>query len=81
MPDQGNDYWFYVKSFGWGWGLPAKWQGWAVFAIYAVLLFGSRYLFLTSRYRILSMIVITVLLVAVVAWKGEKPLKWRWGGL
>lgn len=81
MRDQSNDFWFYAKSFGWGWGLPAKWQGWVVFVLYAALLFGGRFVFLTPRYLSVFVIGITVLLVAVVAWKGEKPLKWRWGGL
>lgn len=22
----------------------------------------------------------TVIFIAIVAWKGEKPLAWRWGG-
>jgi len=79
MPEQKDNYWFYVKRFGWGWGLPARWQGWVVFAAYAASLFGSRYFFHTFRYRLVFIIAITVLLIAIVAWKGERPLKWRWG--
>ena len=33
-PDtEANDrprYWFPAKRYGWGWGLPAVWQGWVV---------------------------------------------------
>ena len=28
------DYWFAVKLDGWGWGLPVRWQGWVVLALY-----------------------------------------------
>ncbi len=38
MPTHSNDYWFPAKRYGWGWGLPSRWQGWVVIAIYAVLL-------------------------------------------
>jgi len=30
-------YWFPAKRYGWGWGLPARWQGWLVIALYVVL--------------------------------------------
>ena len=76
MTDKNQDYWFYVKGFGWGWGLPSKWQGWLVYATYIALLFGGRYLFATPRYRLAFTIAITLALVGVVAWKGEKPLRW-----
>jgi len=75
-----NKFWFYAKSFGWGWSFPARWQGWAIFAAYAVLLFGIRFLSSTPEYRMPYVIGITVLLVLVVVWKGERPLRWRWGG-
>jgi hypothetical protein len=26
-----NRYWFRAKRYGWGWGLPCSWQGWAFF--------------------------------------------------
>ena len=38
MPTNSNEYWFPAKRYGWGWGLPSRWQGWVVLAIYAVLL-------------------------------------------
>jgi len=27
-----KDFWFPAKRFGWGWGPPTKWRGWAVLA-------------------------------------------------
>ncbi len=33
------DFWFPAKSYGWGWGLPVKWQGWLVLLAYFALTF------------------------------------------
>ena len=34
-------YWFPAKRYGWGWGTPTTWQGWAVFLVYAALVLGG----------------------------------------
>jgi hypothetical protein len=75
-------YWFPVKRYGWGWGLPVRWQGWVALALY----FGSIYAgvrYFRPRDSVAGFIVwlaiATILFVAVVAWKGERPLAWRWG--
>ena len=31
-------YWFPAKRYGWGWGPPNNWQGWAVVAGVAALI-------------------------------------------
>jgi hypothetical protein len=31
-------YWFPAKRYGWGWGFPITWQGWAIFVGFLVLL-------------------------------------------
>ena len=36
MNDQPR-FWFPVKRYGWGWGLPVRWQGWVVLAAYLAL--------------------------------------------
>lgn len=73
--------WFPAKRYGWGWGPPVRWQGWAVLVLYFLLLAicalwtlprGDVPLFL------LCCLVLTVLLIAVCRLKGEKP-RWRWG--
>lgn len=81
--EQGKpDYWFAVKRYGWGWGFPVRWQGWAVLGLY----FGSIYV--AIRYFpprnspvgfIVWFAVASAFLIAVVVWKGERPLAWRWG--
>lgn len=35
-----STYWFPAKRYGWGWGFPVTWQGWAVLAAF-VALFGA----------------------------------------
>jgi len=75
-------FWFPRKRYGWGWGLPVRWQGWLVLAVYAALLYaGLRHLAQRERFVILGIYVavLTVVLVAVVAAKGERPAGWRWG--
>ncbi len=75
-------FWFPVKRYGWGWGLPVRWQGWVVFVAYLVLLYAAIYYFTPRRDSIglsVSILVLTAALVVIVAIKGERPLAWRWG--
>jgi drug/metabolite transporter (DMT)-like permease len=76
-------YWFPVKRYGWGWGLPVRWQGWVVFVAYAALLYGGIYYFKAQRNvfaLLIYLLALTAVLIAIVAIKGERPLRWRWGG-
>ena len=41
MP-QDPEYWFPAKRYGWGWGLPATWQGWTVLAAFLILVAGGK---------------------------------------
>ena len=75
-------FWFPVKRYGWGWGLPVRWQGWVVFAAYLVLLYVGIYYFKPQRDVLgmsLYISLLTVALIAIVAIKGERPVGWRWG--
>lgn len=73
-------YWFPAKHYGWGWGIPATWQGWAVFfgfiaaAVALGILVAPRSL---SLYFV-SLAVVTGVLIAICYAKGEPP-RWRWG--
>ncbi len=78
--------WSHAKKYGFGWGLPATWQGWIVFIAYiAVLIFIISHIHarghsisgvLTS---FLPQILLTTLVFGVIVYlTGEKP-KWRWG--
>ena len=75
-------FWFPVKRYGWGWGLPVRWQGWVVFVAYLVLLYVGIYYFKPQRDVLgmsLYISLLTVALIAIVAIKGERPVGWRWG--
>jgi hypothetical protein len=72
-------YWFEAKRFGIGWTLPATWQGWVTVLVYVGLLFVGLRGFATSSSRLIYVAALSVLLVLIIVWKGEKPVKWRWG--
>jgi len=75
-------YWFRAKRYGWGWGLPLTWQGWAVLAAFALLVMLGAVLFpprQSMAFYSLYMLALSAALVGVCYLKGE-PTKWRWGG-
>ncbi|MET0209768.1 MAG: hypothetical protein ABW220_12055 [Burkholderiaceae bacterium] len=76
-----SPYWFPSKRYGWGWGLPTAWQGWAVLAIVLAAMSGAAIVFPPGE-RPLAFwalaAVVSAFLVGVCLVKGE-PLRWRWG--
>jgi hypothetical protein len=80
VTEQEPEYWFRAKRYGWGWGLPIKWQGWAVFVLWLVIfLYGVRYF--AYRHSLLHFVFasgMVILLLVICYWKGEPP-RWRWG--
>lgn len=74
-------YWFRAKRYGWGWGLPSAWQGWAVLVGFVSLLFAGTRLFPPER-EVRSFTIYTFMLsvtmLAICFAKGEPP-RWRWG--
>ena len=77
-----DNYWFPAKRFGWGWGLPRRWQGWLVLGVFFGL-FGLGVIYLQESARPVEFIAFASVLtlgMLVVCWiKGEPP-RWRWGG-
>jgi len=75
-----SPYWFRAKRYGWGWGLHATWQGWAVYAGYGVVVLGPLALGgdRGPRWSLAALAVATPALVWVSYVKGEPP-RWRWG--
>lgn len=78
--------WFRAKKYGWGWGLPITWQGWAVFIAYFAFIIWD---FLrmdefsnttsdTARLFPVHVMIATIVFVTIAYLTGEKP-KWRWG--
>lgn len=75
-------YWFAAKTYGWGWGLPATWEGWLFMLLWMPTAIGGT-CWLASRpgniaiaYGFLGLM-LAVLLTACFM-KGEPP-RWRWG--
>jgi hypothetical protein len=75
-----KQYWFPTKRYGWGWGLPSVWQGWATLIIYLGLIVAVAVIFPPEKELTLfiSLTVTLSLVLIVVCWiKGEPPRR-RW---
>jgi hypothetical protein len=75
-------FWFPVKRYGWGWGLPVRWPGWAVFVSYLALMYAGIAYFRPQRNFVGLLVyaaMLTAVLIAIVVAKGERPAAWRWG--
>jgi uncharacterized membrane protein YccC len=71
--------WFRAKTYGWGWGLPSRWEGWAVlFGFVAAMIAGTPLAARNSALFICYCGAWGAVLIAICFWKGEKP-RWRWG--
>ncbi len=74
-------YWFPAKTYGWGWGPPATWEGWLVLAVYIIAVIAVAVGFPPNRAPaafFAGLVVLTALLLAICWLKGEPP-GWRWG--
>jgi hypothetical protein len=75
-------YWFPAKRYGWGWGPPRTWQGWAVLTVFFGLTLAGAVLLLPAYGPavFVAWCAGLCLLLMLVCWiKGEPP-RWRWGG-
>jgi CHASE2 domain-containing sensor protein len=73
-----DPYWFPAKRFGWGWGPPRMWQGWAVLAVWTLVLLAGVLLLRPPAARVGFVLAMTALLSGICYLKGEPP-RWRWG--
>ena len=76
-----SKFWFPAKRYGWGWGPPVRWQGWAVLVGFFALLGAGFILLPPEQYALEFTIYASALagfLILVCYLKGEPP-KWRWG--
>jgi hypothetical protein len=76
-----HDYWFPAKRYGWGWGLPVRWQGWATLLAYIALLSVAAVKFRPAVHPPVFALLVAVLTLALVAvcWLKGEPPRWRWG--
>ncbi len=72
--------WFASKTYGWGWGLPLKWQGWVTLLLYVAAMTVGGILLAANHlwWFIVFCVAVSGMLVAICYWKGESP-RWRWG--
>ena len=77
MPETHDRYWFPAKRYGWGWGVPATWQGWAVLIGYVVLMTIASIATTVPEPRRALFAIATLALsggfIAICWWKGEPP--------
>lgn len=78
--------WFAPKRFGYGTGLPIRWQGWATIAVYFAMLYAAQFAVmteLTGTWRIVgiaaAVIVPTVIFGFVAYAKTDGGWHWRNG--
>ena len=76
-----EEYWFPAKRYGWGWGLPTRWQGWAVLITYFALIGLDMWLFPPARGAFTFALLVALSSIALVAvcWLKGEPPRWRWG--
>jgi len=81
MDPSNKAYWFRAKRYGWGWGLPLRWQGWAVLLAYFVLQFGALGLMMPANVPgFLAVTGVLIALLILVCWRTGEPPRWRRGG-
>ena len=75
-------YWFRAKRYGWGWGLPATWQGWVVLVAFVALVVLAAIIFPPPKHlwSYLACVAVLCLFVAGICWLKGEPPRWRWGG-
>jgi hypothetical protein len=71
--------WFAAKTFGIGSGMPLRWEGWAVLAVFTALLVAD-VRFAPAVWRPVGALVLVVLFGLVCALKTQGGWRWRWGG-
>jgi undecaprenyl pyrophosphate phosphatase UppP len=74
--------WFRAKKFGYGAGLPFKWQGWVVLGLYVLAMTGLGLLAdndkaIPTFVTVALMLILTGIFVVIVRKRTEGGWKWR----
>lgn len=67
--------WFASKRFGYGFGLPIAWQGWAVVLIYIVALYLASHLFDKSTVAFAAAV---IAITALFLWVAARTTRGGW---
>ena len=79
MPSRSRKPWFAPKRYGIGAGMPIKWQGWTLLALFfAILILANNYLDHHGA-RTVVIVVAAILLSIVAFFKTDGGWHWRWG--
>ena len=79
MNDDGK-YWFPAKRYGWGWGPPTAWQGWAVLAAFFLAIGIAAWILMPVHLAaFLSVVLLMTLLLLWICYAKGEPPAWRWG--
>ena len=74
-----DEAWCPAKTYGYGWGLPARWQGWLVMgAFFVALAAGAPAAEKHPLFFATYSAALAAVLIVLCYWKGESP-RWRWG--
>jgi hypothetical protein len=77
---RGKGYWFAAKRYGWGWGLPVAWQGWAFLCAWLiVVVLGASYLGPYGTAIFLAFMAVMAAVLVLVCYRKGEPPRWRWG--
>jgi hypothetical protein len=76
-----HGYWFPSKRYGWGWGLPVRWQGWVTLIVFIGLVWTVAAFFHPAVHPVAFGCLIVVLIAGftLVCWMKGEPTRWRWG--
>ena len=80
----GKEPWFRAKNYGFGAGLPIRWQGWALLATYLLAATGILRLVAEGSaamrgLAIALMLLVTTIFLIVCRKRTEGGWHWRWG--
>ena len=77
-----DEDWFAPKQFGYGAGMPIAWQGWAIIAIFTlVLVIAGLWLMPAHPVPFVVVAIIASLALSLVAAQHTRGgWRWRWGG-
>ena len=71
--------WFGPRRFGYGSGVPIRWQGWAALAAYLLVIYLAVQ-FLAAIFKLALIVVATLILMRVCSQRTVGGWRWRWGG-
>ncbi len=72
--------WFAPKRYGYGAGIPIRWQGWALTIGYVVLCVGAAMVFARKPLVMVALLIpLTATLIVITARTTRGGWRWRWG--